>query len=217
MSFVLNLLYHFFIPFIAIFLSVQRILDCFESLFFGCVIVICTMTVMVGCTSYIQRHSWLAERTRVVVTAQCGKTQAWQFWCLWSELLFTLTVIQIYYNLLHSCDHLCILSFRFSYISYFVPVLHVCEKHYQQSAWRRFRGLINYWCLSVSFECCGAVACVWYLCYVKDMKTKARRWSPDVRQIDLDVNRTFRDHIMFCKRYDVKYVHLCLICGLLLQ
>jgi len=46
---------------------------------------------------------------------------------------------------------------------------------------------------------------------VKDMKTKARRWSPDIRQIDLDVNRTFRDHIMFCKRYDVKYVHLDLL------
>jgi len=40
------------------------------------------------------------------------------------------------------------------------------------------------------------------------MKTKARRWSPDVRQIDLDVNRTFRDHIMFSKRYDVKYVYI---------
>lgn len=30
--------------------------------------------------------------------------------------------------------------------------------------------------------------------------------SPDIRQIDLDVNRTYRDHIMFMNRYDVKYV-----------
>lgn len=28
--------------------------------------------------------------------------------------------------------------------------------------------------------------------------------SPDIRQIDLDVNRTYRDHIMFMHRYDVK-------------
>jgi len=38
----------------------------------------------------------------------------------------------------------------------------------------------------------------------EDMKAKARRWCPDIRQIDLDVNRTYRDHIMFRKRYDVK-------------
>ena len=36
------------------------------------------------------------------------------------------------------------------------------------------------------------------------MKRRAREWSPDIRQIDLDVNRTYRDHIMFRKRYDVK-------------
>ncbi|KAM9312745.1 USP6 N-terminal-like protein [Gastrophryne carolinensis] len=35
-------------------------------------------------------------------------------------------------------------------------------------------------------------------------KQKARRLSPDIRQIDLDVNRTFRDHIMFRDRYGVK-------------
>lgn len=28
--------------------------------------------------------------------------------------------------------------------------------------------------------------------------------SPDVRQIDLDVNRTYRNHIMFKDRYDTK-------------
>lgn len=36
------------------------------------------------------------------------------------------------------------------------------------------------------------------------LKLKARRLSPDIRQIDLDVNRTFRDHIMFRDRYGVK-------------
>jgi len=55
---------------------------------------------------------------------------------------------------------------------------------------------------SFSQTFCGIVI----LRRVKDMKMKSRRWSPDIRQIDLDVNRTFRDHIMFCKRYDVKYV-----------
>ena len=38
------------------------------------------------------------------------------------------------------------------------------------------------------------------------MKQRARRSSPDIRQIDLDVNRTYRNHIMFRKRYDVKLV-----------
>lgn len=39
-----------------------------------------------------------------------------------------------------------------------------------------------------------------------EMKENARRWCPlsDIRQIDLDVNRTYRDHIMFRRRYDVK-------------
>jgi len=36
------------------------------------------------------------------------------------------------------------------------------------------------------------------------MKSRAHSWSPDIRQIDLDVNRTYRDHIMFRQRYDVK-------------
>ncbi|MEE6481586.1 hypothetical protein FKM82_012911 [Ascaphus truei] len=33
------------------------------------------------------------------------------------------------------------------------------------------------------------------------LKQRARHLSPDIRQIDLDVNRTFRDHIMFRDRY----------------
>ncbi|KAL8222337.1 UNVERIFIED_CONTAM: USP6 N-terminal-like protein [Gekko kuhli] len=38
----------------------------------------------------------------------------------------------------------------------------------------------------------------------KTLKTQARMSSPDIRQIDLDVNRTYRDHIMFRDRYGVK-------------
>ncbi|TRY74082.1 hypothetical protein TCAL_01582 [Tigriopus californicus] len=34
------------------------------------------------------------------------------------------------------------------------------------------------------------------------MKNLARQHSPDIRQIDLDVNRTYRDHIMFRQRYN---------------
>lgn len=45
----------------------------------------------------------------------------------------------------------------------------------------------------------------------EEMKERARHLSPDIRQIDLDVNRTYRDHIMFRKRYDVKYVSSCLL------
>ena len=35
-------------------------------------------------------------------------------------------------------------------------------------------------------------------------KDLGRRTSPDVRQIDLDVMRTFRNHIMFRERYGIK-------------
>ncbi|KAJ8032445.1 USP6 N-terminal-like protein [Holothuria leucospilota] len=36
------------------------------------------------------------------------------------------------------------------------------------------------------------------------MKERSRKLSPDIRQIDLDVNRTFRNHIMFRDRYGIK-------------
>ncbi|KAI3367072.1 hypothetical protein L3Q82_009275 [Scortum barcoo] len=40
--------------------------------------------------------------------------------------------------------------------------------------------------------------------FYEKLKARARGHSPDIRQIDLDVNRTYRDHIMFMHRYDVK-------------
>lgn len=40
--------------------------------------------------------------------------------------------------------------------------------------------------------------------FYEKLKMRARGLSPDIRQIDLDVNRTYRDHIMFMRRYDVK-------------
>ncbi|TSK13153.1 USP6 N-terminal-like protein [Bagarius yarrelli] len=40
--------------------------------------------------------------------------------------------------------------------------------------------------------------------HTQKLKMRARELSPDIRQIDLDVNRTYRDHIMFMRRYDVK-------------
>ncbi|KAM6943480.1 USP6 N-terminal-like protein [Xenentodon cancila] len=36
------------------------------------------------------------------------------------------------------------------------------------------------------------------------MKEQARLYSSEIKQIDLDVNRTFRNHIMFMKRFGVK-------------
>eukprot|EP00092_Neocalanus_flemingeri_P032883 GFUD01035762.1.p1 GENE.GFUD01035762.1~~GFUD01035762.1.p1 ORF type:complete len:854 (+),score=257.98 GFUD01035762.1:282-2843(+) len=36
----------------------------------------------------------------------------------------------------------------------------------------------------------------------EEMKEIARKHSPEIRQIDLDVNRTYRDHIMFRERYN---------------
>lgn len=43
-----------------------------------------------------------------------------------------------------------------------------------------------------------------FLDRLQKLKARARGLSPDIRQIDLDVNRTYRDHIMFMNRYDVK-------------
>ncbi|XP_062990814.1 USP6 N-terminal-like protein [Elgaria multicarinata webbii] len=40
--------------------------------------------------------------------------------------------------------------------------------------------------------------------YYNTLKRQGRGSSPDIRQIDLDVNRTYRDHIMFRDRYGVK-------------
>jgi len=42
----------------------------------------------------------------------------------------------------------------------------------------------------------------------KEMRSLARRFSPDIRQIDLDVNRTYRDHIDFRERYGERQVML---------
>jgi len=38
----------------------------------------------------------------------------------------------------------------------------------------------------------------------EEMKEFARKFSPEIRQIDLDVNRTYRDHIMFRERYNTR-------------
>jgi len=38
----------------------------------------------------------------------------------------------------------------------------------------------------------------------QEMKNLARKYSPEIRQIDLDVNRTYRDHIMFRERYNTR-------------
>ena len=39
-----------------------------------------------------------------------------------------------------------------------------------------------------------------------ELLMRARLISPDIRQIDLDINRTYRDHLAFRRRYDVKYI-----------
>ncbi|NXV61760.1 US6NL protein, partial [Molothrus ater] len=40
--------------------------------------------------------------------------------------------------------------------------------------------------------------------FQKQMKEQAKSFSSEIKQIDLDVNRTFRNHIMFRERYGVK-------------
>ena len=43
------------------------------------------------------------------------------------------------------------------------------------------------------------------------MRSLARRFSPDIRQIDLDVNRTYRDHIDFRERYGERQVRTSML------
>ncbi|XP_032794315.2 USP6 N-terminal-like protein [Daphnia magna] len=47
----------------------------------------------------------------------------------------------------------------------------------------------------------------------EEMRKLARLWSPDLRQIDLDVNRTYRDHLMFRERYGLKQQALFHVLG----
>lgn len=48
------------------------------------------------------------------------------------------------------------------------------------------------------------------------MKDLAKMYSTEIKQIDLDVNRTFRNHIMFRERYGVKWVVTALMHSILL-
>lgn len=40
----------------------------------------------------------------------------------------------------------------------------------------------------------------------KELLIRARLISKDIKQIDLDINRTYRDNLAFRRRYDVKLV-----------
>ncbi|NXP84439.1 US6NL protein, partial [Passerina amoena] len=57
-------------------------------------------------------------------------------------------------------------------------------------------------------ECMAGRVCVMDPCdesgFQKQMKEQAKSFSSEIKQIDLDVNRTFRNHIMFRERYGVK-------------
>lgn len=40
-----------------------------------------------------------------------------------------------------------------------------------------------------------------------ELLKRAQLLSKDLKQIDLDINRTYRDHLMFRRRYDIKWVY----------
>ena len=48
----------------------------------------------------------------------------------------------------------------------------------------------------------GCMKWCWFL--FQRMKELGRRTSPDIKQIDIDVLRTFRDNIMYKDRYGIK-------------
>lgn len=47
---------------------------------------------------------------------------------------------------------------------------------------------------------------IFVLLSFQKMKQQARSFSTEIKQIDLDVNRTFRNHIMFMDRFGIKWV-----------
>lgn len=47
----------------------------------------------------------------------------------------------------------------------------------------------------------------------QEMRDIAYKWSADIRQIDLDVNRTYRDHSNFTERYGMKQKELFNVLG----
>ncbi|XP_059491058.1 USP6 N-terminal-like protein isoform X2 [Neocloeon triangulifer] len=47
----------------------------------------------------------------------------------------------------------------------------------------------------------------------EEMRELAHQWSPDIRQIDLDVNRTYRDHVDFRERYSDRQKSLFNVLG----
>ncbi|XP_039285973.1 USP6 N-terminal-like protein [Nilaparvata lugens] len=47
----------------------------------------------------------------------------------------------------------------------------------------------------------------------QEMRNLAWKWSTDIRQIDLDVNRTYRDHVFFRQRYNAKQQQLFNVLG----
>jgi len=51
----------------------------------------------------------------------------------------------------------------------------------------------------------------------RQMRERARTTSPDIRQIDLDVNRTYRNHVMFRERYGIKWVKASRMCASVIQ
>lgn len=52
-----------------------------------------------------------------------------------------------------------------------------------------------------------------YVVILQEMCDLAWKYSPDIRQIDLDVNRTYREHIMFRERYNSKQCELFNVLG----
>lgn len=83
--------------------------------------------------------------------------------------------------------------------------VYVCS--YQKSHFQIYSLIYEY------IQLCTIYLSLITLCYVQEMRRLGCKWSTDVRQIDLDVNRTYRDHMMFRKRYDVKQQQLFHVLG----
>lgn len=82
-------------------------------------------------------------------------------------------------------------SFEKEWLKYF----DICSKDGNS---KKLKFLFNKYNILMLFYCISF--------FLQKMKMRARKISPYIKQIDLDVNRTYRNNIMFRDRYGVKYV-----------
>ena len=173
---------------------------------------------VVKCTPFIQHlvtSHFYTQSSSMLLSSFCCSTC-----CL--SIIFYLRKTRfvkntsICYNFVIIC-HLLMstVSKFFSSVSTSPAVIHFFFMYNVFETWQRKGPVIRVSALSfVFFTIICAIQCyislstrflIYTLAFQK-MRNRARSRSTSIRQIDLDVNRTYRNHIMFRERYGVKWV-----------